>query len=117
MIFLTRMLIFYPNCLQVPYESENYLKKSIIVFKIFVFSTGILLTKKWLQNFHFVFNQHFQLALAKSIVNYSCDYCMQYTYIHVLLKKYTVYTSQDFQKQLLVNMFIVYEFTFATHNQ
>lgn len=115
MIFLTRMLIFYPNCLQVPYESENNLKNNI--FKICVFFTGILLTKKWSQNFHFVFNQHLQLALAKSVVNYSCDYCMQYTYIHVLLKKYTVYTSQDFQKQLLVNMFIVFEFTFATHNQ
>lgn len=56
-----------------------------IIFLKYLF-TGILLTKKWLQNFHFVFNQHLQLALAKSIVNYSCDYCMQYTYIHVLLK-------------------------------
>lgn len=35
MIFLTRMLIFYPNCLQVPYESENNLKNNI--FKIFVY--------------------------------------------------------------------------------
>lgn len=37
------MLIFYPNCLQVPYESENNLKNNSL--KIFVFSTGILLTK------------------------------------------------------------------------